>query len=173
MSSPGLSCRTQVTSWSRTCHKRPSCSTRLSTVSWRVVLHISNLTLLAVRFVPGDAAQSPMFHKPPPFAVHGARNVFLDTVKRGLDDDFKSKSGPASVVLRIYEAFGGHAQVSLRIAKHIPVSKVLATNLLEDPEAELSVLETEDRAHHVVKLNFHGFEVKTIKVVLGKSDVSV
>lgn len=125
-----------------------------------------------MRFVPGEAAQSPIFHKSPPFTVHGARNVFLDTVKRGLDDDFVSKSGPASVVLRIYEAFGGHAQASLKIAKHIPVAKVLATNLLEDSEAELSVLEAEDHAHHVVKLNFHGFEVKTIKVVLGRPAVT-
>lgn len=139
---------------------------------WLVILNLTRLTLSAVRLVPGDAAQLPMFHKPPPFTVHGARNVFLDTVKRGLDDDFKSKSGPASVVLRLFEAFGGHAQVSLKIAKHIPVSKVLATNLLEDTEAELSVLETEDHAHHVVKLNFHGFEVKTIKVALGKPNAS-
>ena len=153
-------------------HKRPSCSTRPFTVRPLVTRRASRLTLLAVRFIAGDAAQPPMFHKPPPFTVHGARNVFLDTVKRGLDDDFESKSGPASVVLRIYEAFGGHAQASLKIAKHIPVSKVLVTNLLEDPEAELSIVEAEDHAHNVVKLNFHGFEVKTVKVVLGRADIS-
>ena len=152
--------------------KRPSFSIHLSTVSKPRKIRHSRLILLLVRFVAGDATQSPILHKKSPFSVHGARNVFLDTVKRGLDDDFDSKSGPASVVLRIYEAFGGHAQASLKIAKHIPVSKVLITNLLEEPEAELSALEAEDHAHHVVKLNFHGFEVKTVKVVLGRADVS-
>ncbi|KAH9914289.1 glycoside hydrolase family 38 protein [Fomitopsis serialis] len=125
---------------------------------------------LHMRFVAESGVQSPMLLKTPPFAVEGARNVFLETVKRGLDDQFDSKSGPTTVVLRIYEAFGGHAQAWLKIAKNIPVSKALATNLLEDEEAELSFFDAEDHAHHAVKLNFHGFEVKTIKIVLGRSD---
>ncbi|KZT66211.1 glycoside hydrolase family 38 protein [Daedalea quercina L-15889] len=123
---------------------------------------------LHMRFVGNDATRPSMLS---PFAVEGARNVFLETVKRGLDDNFESKSGPVTVVLRIYEAFGGHAQAWLKIAKHIPVAKVLSTNLLEDPEAELSFFEAEDHAYHVVKLNFHGFEVKTIKIIVGRSDV--
>ncbi|TFY54220.1 hypothetical protein EVJ58_g8985 [Rhodofomes roseus] len=152
--------------------------------SWAVMPHVGHFlesdvpqaaqlfnSPLPTRFVAGDGTKSPMLHVGPAFAVEGARNVFLETVKRGLDDKFESKSGDVSVVLRIYEAFGGHAQAWLKIAKHIPVSKIFATNLLEDHEAELSFLVSEDHAHHAVKLNFHGFEVKTIKLVLGRSDI--
>ncbi|KAH9837576.1 glycoside hydrolase family 38 protein [Rhodofomes roseus] len=152
--------------------------------SWAVMPHVGHFlesdvpqaaqlfnSPLPTRFVAGDGTKSPMLHVGPAFAVEGARNVFLETVKRGLDDKFESKGGDVSVVLRIYEAFGGHAQAWLKIAKHIPVSKIFATNLLEDHEAELSFLDSEDHAHHAVKLNFHGFEVKTIKLVLGRSDI--
>ena len=70
-------------------------------------------------------------------------------------------------MLRLYEAFGGHAAVKLRFAPHLSVVRVLVTNLLEDEVEELSVYQTED-ACSVVKLAFHGFEVKTVKLVLGK-----
>lgn len=54
-----------------------------------------------------DTSSAPLLKAKPPFIIEGARNVFLETVKRGLDDDFKSHEAP-SVVLRLYEAFGGH-----------------------------------------------------------------
>jgi len=48
-----------------------------------------------------------------PFAVEGARNVFLETVKRGEYDSFEKvvdlgydKSATTSVILRLYEAYG-------------------------------------------------------------------
>ena len=42
----------------------------------------------------------------PPFSVSGAHNVFLETIKRGEDDDFKNGTN-TTIVLRLYEAFGG------------------------------------------------------------------
>lgn len=113
-----------------------------------------------------DTSSAPLLKAKPPFIIEGARNVFLETVKRGLDDDFKSHEAP-SVVLRLYEAFGGHGSIKLKLAKHLSVVKVLVTNLLEDEIEELNVYEAEDSSS-VVKLHFHGFEVKTVKLVLGK-----
>ena len=81
-------------------------------------------------------------------------------------DNFKTNEAP-TIVLRLYEAFGGHGTVKLKLAEHLSVVKVLETNLLEDELKELSVYQAEDDTA-AVKLDFHGFEVKTIKLVLGK-----
>ncbi|KAI0640866.1 glycosyl hydrolases family 38 N-terminal domain-containing protein [Trametes meyenii] len=112
--------------------------------------------------------EAPLLKTKPGFSIEGAPNVFLETVKRGLDDDFSAHDvASPSVVLRLYEAYGGHAQVKFKIAGDIPVVKAVATNLLEDEVEELNLLQTEDSSL-AVKLKFHGFEVKTIKLVLGK-----
>ena len=85
----------------------------------------------------------------PVFTIEGARNVFLETVKRGEDDNFSwhptaldsensstdsgdsgttfatasttgtggSDLGPnMTVILRLYEAYGGHAHARLKIS---------------------------------------------------------
>ncbi|KZT05154.1 glycoside hydrolase family 38 protein [Laetiporus sulphureus 93-53] len=124
---------------------------------------------LHVRYVTDEVTSAPLFKTKVPFVIDGAPNVFLETVKRGLDDDFSvsSSDSPVTVVLRLYEAYGGHAQATLKIAEHIPVMKIITTNLLEDETSKLAVL-TED-ACSLVKLNFHGFEVKTVKIYLGKA----
>jgi alpha-mannosidase len=109
------------------------------------------------------------------FAVEGAANVFLETIKRGEDDNFtrhcdwEDASTTATVVLRLYEAFGGHARVQLRIARYLPVSKAYVTNLLEDNGEELNVVQSEDAGEvtSLLKLDFRGFEVKTVKLVVG------
>lgn len=50
------------------------------------------------------------------FGVAGAPNVILETIKRGDDDDFSASSkGEQTIVLRLYEAFGGHARASLNV----------------------------------------------------------
>jgi alpha-mannosidase len=111
-----------------------------------------------------------------PFIVEGARNVFLETVKRGeydsLDEpvNFENKDAPTTVVLRLYEAYGGHAQAKLVISNHLPVLKAFTTNLLEDEDEDLYVLRTDadnSSSESVLSLSFRGFEVKTIKLVLG------
>ncbi|KAJ7643881.1 glycoside hydrolase family 38 protein [Roridomyces roridus] len=103
-----------------------------------------------------------------PFAVSGAPNVILETVKRGEDDAFKA-GGPATIVLRLYEAFGGHANAQLRVAAGLGVEEAYETNLLEDASEDvpLAVVRSEGMAHQVgLDLSFRGFEVKTVKLVL-------
>nr|GAT45299.1 glycoside hydrolase family 38 protein [Mycena chlorophos] len=106
-----------------------------------------------------------------PFDLVGAPNVFLETVKRGDDDTFTSSSGPKSVVLRIYEAFGGHAQAQLRIASGLGVEAAYETNLLEEVKGEgakvLSLTKHHDGRELGLDLSFRGFEVKTVKLILG------
>ncbi|KAI0632608.1 glycosyl hydrolases family 38 N-terminal domain-containing protein [Trametes polyzona] len=115
-----------------------------------------------------STADAPLLEIKPGFSIEGAPNVFLETVKRGLDDDFsKHDAASPTIVLRLYEAYGGHAQVKFKIASHIPVVKAIVTNLLEDEVEELNLLQTADSSL-AVKLKFHGFEVKTVKLTLGK-----
>jgi alpha-mannosidase len=113
-----------------------------------------------------------------PFVIEGAHNVFIETVKRGEDDSFKEavnlgdKSVMTIVILRLYEAYGGHAQARLLISHHLPVLKAITTNLLEDEDEELYVLRSSDSSDSpgcALSLIFRGFEVKTIKLVLGTS----
>jgi alpha-mannosidase len=112
----------------------------------------------------------------PPFVVEGARNVFLETVKRGEHDSFEKavdmddKSATTTVILRLYEAFGGHAQARLLVSSHLPVLKAITTNLLEDEAEDLYILRSSDSSDEygsALSLCFRGFEVKTVKLVLG------
>jgi alpha-mannosidase len=70
-----------------------------------------------VRYVPDKGtdggAVSSLVHKSM-FGVTGAPNVIMETIKRGDDDDFSSKN-EQTIVLRLYEAFGGHARGSLNV----------------------------------------------------------
>lgn len=51
---------------------------------------------------------------PHPFKLKGSRNIILDTVKRGEDDHFASKNKHGqTVILRLYEAWGGHGVVDV------------------------------------------------------------
>ena len=110
-----------------------------------------------------------------PFTVEGARNVILETVKRGEYDTFENsvdldnKDSAATVVLRLYEAFGGHAQVKIVISPHLPVIKAFTTNLMEDEDEELYILRDSDTTESgcTLSLSFRGFEVKTVKLVVG------
>ncbi|KDR78195.1 hypothetical protein GALMADRAFT_245234 [Galerina marginata CBS 339.88] len=132
---------------------------------------------LRVRCLPPGAPDFTSTLKSP-FKVEGARNVFLETVKRGEYDafdepvNFEDKDTPATIVLRLYEAFGGHAQAQLNISSHLPVTKAFVTNLMEDENEELYVLRSTDADGNSgsgtsISLSFRGFEVKTVKLVLG------
>lgn len=98
--------------------------------------------------------------------------MILETIKRGDDDDV-SGSGPKTVVLRLYEAYGGHATMRLLISTSIGIKKAIVTNLLEDDHDDELVFtaaaeeEVEQGYSHYLKLSFRGFEVKTIKFTLG------
>ncbi|KAI9447174.1 glycosyl hydrolases family 38 N-terminal domain-containing protein [Lactarius psammicola] len=131
---------------------------------------------LHVRHVPGGGAVAAAVPTRVPFALFGRdHSVFLETFKRGdLDSD---ADGKRTIVLRLYEAYGGHASVDLQV--NVPgVVAAYSTNLLEDDEgAEALTLEapTAEAAEKlplsgglVIPLAFRGFEVKTIKLVLAK-----
>lgn len=49
-----------------------------------------------------------------PFSVHGARNVVLETIKRG-EDDVHSSGKDKTLILRLFEQYGGHAKASLNV----------------------------------------------------------
>jgi len=105
----------------------------------------------------------------PPFEVHDAPNVFLETVKRGDGDSLTHHKSETTIILRLYEAYGGHAQATLKVTSHIPVHKAFVTNLLEDHGDQLNILRVDDTKHTaaMLKLDFRGFEVKTVKLVIG------
>ncbi|KAH8093101.1 glycoside hydrolase family 38 protein [Cristinia sonorae] len=121
---------------------------------------------LHVRYVPSEFLASPFMTARAPFTISGASNVILETVKRGEDDEANKTT---TVILRLYEAFGGHARAKLNISHDFHVTKAQVTNLLEDEVETLRVVRdgvNEDLQS--VKLDFHGFEVKTVKLTLGK-----
>lgn len=125
-----------------------------------------------VRSVPEGVKFEPEPRHHAPISVDGAHNVILETVKRGDDDDV-SGSGPQTIVLRLYEAYGGHAAVRVLISSSLDVEKAIITNLLEDDNEEGLGFTTTAEAEanggysHYFKLSFRGFEVKTIKLTLG------
>lgn len=117
----------------------------------------------------------PLVQTPQPFTLEGARNVFLETIKRGEYDDCSAKVDDANanvnVVLRLYEAYGGHARVKLHVGGHIPVARASVTNLLEDETEELRIMSEDSGTNPgggtTIALEFHAFEVKTVKLVIG------
>jgi alpha-mannosidase len=112
-----------------------------------------------------------------PFMIQGAPNVFLETIKRGECDSFGYGGGmnnkSTTIVLRFYEALGGHARVYFRIAGHFSVTKAFVTNLLEDEGTELYLMRKDDLDGYPtsLKLDFRGFEVKTVKLVISKNSI--
>ncbi|KAJ2612158.1 Glycoside hydrolase, 38 vacuolar alpha mannosidase [Coemansia sp. RSA 1365] len=102
-------------------------------------------------------APTPQKHHPF-FSVSGARNVVLDTVKRAEDDS-------NSYIVRLYEAYGGHAHAL--ITTRLPASKVVKVNILEEP------LEDDTEGNHCgvrwlthstsLEVKFKPFEVVSLK----------
>ena len=76
-------------------------------------------------------------------------NVFIDTVKPAED-------GSGDVIIRLYESKKADTDCTLGI--NIPCGKVWACDMLENKLEELEVEED------CVKLNFHTFEVKTLRI---------
>ncbi|GJJ13977.1 hypothetical protein Clacol_008234 [Clathrus columnatus] len=127
---------------------------------------------LRVRFVADDQ-KKPMSLPQTPFSLTGASNVVLDTIKRGDDDDPQEtdwKKGSSTVILRLYEAFGGHASVRINIASNLGVSKATITNLLEEDMETLEinkiVPDSSSEQQSYIDVNFRGFQVMTIKLVI-------
>lgn len=76
-------------------------------------------------------------------------NVFIDTVKPAED-------GSGDIILRLYEA--KRADTSCVLSVNVSASKISACDMLENPLEELPI---EDGC---VKLHFHTFEVKTLRI---------
>jgi len=154
--------------------------------SWAVMPHVGSFlesdvpkaaylfnSPLHLRAVPENPQQHPPIVARSPFWLEGSTNVFLETVKRGEDDKFESKSANKTVILRLYEAYGGHGRVQLRVTPHVRVVEAYLTNLLEDHKETLSFAsdgvdgETEVATSRFrLDLDFRGFEVKTVKLVV-------
>ncbi|KAF8128024.1 glycoside hydrolase family 38 protein [Boletus edulis] len=154
--------------------------------SWAVMPHVGSFlesdvpkaafvfnSPLHLRAVPENPRQHPPIVARSPFWLEGSPNVFLETIKRGEDDKFESKSASKTVILRLYEAYGGHGHVQLRVTPHVQVVGAYLTNLLEDDKKTLSfVSDGADGKTGVatsrfwLDLDFRGFEVKTVKLVV-------
>ncbi|KAJ1869415.1 Glycoside hydrolase, 38 vacuolar alpha mannosidase [Coemansia sp. RSA 990] len=111
------------------------------------------LLQLPIEIPPGNELTS----NRPFFSISGARNVVLDTVKRAEDDE-------QSFVVRLYEAYGGHARALL--TSRLSYSDVAKVNLLEEPlrdsEDGISAL-----AHSkALEISFKPFEVVSLKFTI-------
>ncbi|GAA5834834.1 hypothetical protein JCM9279_007122 [Rhodotorula babjevae] len=89
----------------------------------------------ALSHLVGDAERAS------PFSLSGDRNIILDTVKRGEDDHFSVKANEQTVILRLYEAYGGAGKVKVvsRLAEGKKVVKAEVVDLLERPLKDLSL----------------------------------
>ncbi|OAV97592.1 hypothetical protein PTTG_01907 [Puccinia triticina 1-1 BBBD Race 1] len=121
----------------------------------------------------------------------GARNVILDTIKRGEDDTFgfHSRKPVKTVIVRLYEAFGGSANVKLvtlvqaqevfivdvleREIEKIQINQleVTAKNPKSDHDAgnpQLKSVKTQDDepVKQVVELKFKPFQFITLKFIV-------
>lgn len=93
--------------------------------------------------------------------------MIIETVKRGDDDDFYSKSAGKSVICRIYESKGGHAKATL--SSTLPIAKASIVDLLERKLEDLEIVSNDSLAgesKQSMKLNFRGFQVITVKLEL-------
>ncbi|KAJ2161882.1 Glycoside hydrolase, 38 vacuolar alpha mannosidase, partial [Coemansia sp. RSA 552] len=93
----------------------------------------------------------------PFFSVSGARNVVLDTVKRAEDDE-------NSYIVRLYEAYGGHARALL--TTRLPARDVVKVNILENPvpDEDTSAPSVQWLAHSKsLQIQVKPFEIVTLK----------
>ena len=82
--------------------------------------------------------------------VTDAPNVFIDTVKPAED-------GSGDIILRLYES--KRADTPCVLSVNVPASRIYACDMLENQLEELPIEEG------CVKLHFHTFEVKTLRLV--------
>lgn len=80
-----------------------------------------------------------------------AANVVVDTVKAAED-------GSGDIIIRLYES--KRAATDAVLTLNMPVASACTTNLLEECKEQLTVKDGR------IALNFHGFEVKTVRIRL-------
>ncbi|BGP23098.1 Glycoside hydrolase, 38 vacuolar alpha mannosidase [Rhodotorula toruloides] len=124
---------------------------------------------LHIRRLPAKSAKGA---KEGPFFLTGARNVILDTIKRGEDDHFgaSAKGECETVVLRMYEAYGGAGKVKLvaKLPEGRKVVKAEIVDLLERPVDSLEVLPTDSSpsAHLIDIPRLRAFQILTVRLTL-------
>ncbi|KAI9306871.1 galactose mutarotase-like domain-containing protein [Cunninghamella echinulata] len=89
------------------------------------------------------------------FTIEPAGRVIIDTVKLGEDDKNKGKS----VILRIYEAYGGKSNVIL--TSSLDIEKIMISNVLEDDTNQF--INQQDNHY---RLTLTPFQILTLKVHL-------
>lgn len=94
-----------------------------------------------------------------PFSIEGAPNVVLETIKRAEDDPKKKLT---RVVLRIFEAYGGHATATLRVASQLSVDRAYTTNLLEERVANLELVKQAATGDTLITLPMRGFQILSV-----------
>lgn len=105
-----------------------------------------------------------------PFSIEGAPNVVLETIKRAEDDPKKKLT---RVVLRIFEAYGGHATATLRVAGQLTVDRAYTTNLLEEKIANLELVKQAATGDTLITLPMRGFQILSVCVKLSSNKMWV
>ncbi|WOO78189.1 Alpha-mannosidase [Vanrija pseudolonga] len=95
-----------------------------------------------------------------PVTLSGARNVVLETIKRGEDDG----EGTKTVIVRLFEQYGGRGRAVLNIGASLGVVKAEVVDILEEHVSDLELVPTATGAK--VTLPCHGFEIKTVRLTL-------
>ncbi|KAJ2503840.1 Glycoside hydrolase, 38 vacuolar alpha mannosidase, partial [Coemansia sp. RSA 2049] len=92
-------------------------------------------------------------------SLSGAPNVVLDTVKMAEDS-------PSCLVVRMYEAHGGHARASL--STRLNVTAAEKTNILEEKIEALKVAPSTAsfKGCKSIDIRFKPFEIITVKLVV-------
>ncbi|KAI9503271.1 Glycoside hydrolase, 38 vacuolar alpha mannosidase [Coemansia spiralis] len=94
----------------------------------------------------------------PYFSLAGAPNVVLDTVKAAEDN-------PNDVIVRMYEAYGGHARATL--TTKLNVSAAQKTNILEEKMDNLKISPAAKGSKgKSVSINIKPFEIVTVKFII-------
>ena len=125
---------------------------------------------VAARFKSSPSSPSQPFFKLVPASGPSGKsvaNVVLDAVKQAEDD-------ANSVVVRLYEAYGGRADVILHTV--LPVKRAVLCNILEDAidaQSEEIILDASrepnlwDAARGGARLRFLPFQIVSVKLSLG------
>ncbi|EPQ65113.1 Bgt-1283 [Blumeria graminis f. sp. tritici] len=98
-----------------------------------------------------------------PIRLTGNASLILDTIKRGEDDEdiscnqFLRRKGK-SIILRIYDSLGGRSRGTIETT--FEVKKVWKTNVLEDDEEQLSIIDRK------IEISLRPFEVATYRLQL-------
>jgi hypothetical protein len=165
MNSRGQSSLILGISWSQTSRSRLNFSTPLFMVSMDALGWAKKDCLISISVMVAAEADflslaNHIAHKSP-FSIEGAPNVVLETIKRAEDDPKKKLT---RVVLRVFEAYGGHATATLRVANQLAVDRAYTTNLLEEKIASLEMVKQATTGDTLITLPMRGFQILTVRL---------